>query len=335
MNEARSGISRALSRGWRTAGSVAVCSGALLTGLATAEEGGSGHYQPGSMSSFADGVSAVPVFITRLNVVYYTGDFARGQPVPIAGVTAVNAGADATGVGLTLAWVPQWGVLNDTWTYQLSATVPVVSLKVSGGVSVPLPNQPVTVGRSDSISALGDIVLFPLMFNQKINPDININYRLGFYAPTGSYEVGRLANAGKNFWTMEPTVGFMYFGQKTGREASVFFGADFNQENPDTHYKTGTELHIDGTIAQHFPLGKGLAGVGITAYWYDQVTGDSGSGAHYGDFEAKTNGFGPVLSYAGQLEGHKAIAELRWMHEYGVEKRMSGDTLFLKAMLFF
>ena len=37
----------------------------------------------------------------------------------------------------------------------------------------------------------------PFMLNQKVNPCWNINYRVGVYAPTGDYEVGRLANAGK------------------------------------------------------------------------------------------------------------------------------------------
>ena len=95
---------------------------------------------------------------------------------------------------------------------------------------------------------------------------------LAGYAPTGDYEVGRLANTGKNFWTIEPTLGLMYFGQKNGIEASVFFGADFNTENPDTDYKSGTQLHVDGTLAQHFPLFGGLAGVGVNGFWYEQVT---------------------------------------------------------------
>ena len=303
--------------------------------LAIAEEGGSGHYQPGSMASFADGVSPVPVFITRLNVVDYSASFSRGEPLPIAGIQAIDTEADATAVGLTLVWVPEWGVLNDTWTYQMSTTIPYVMLDVSGDVMSNTNNGPITVRRSDSISALGDIVLQPLMLNQKINPDFNINYRVTFYVPTGSYEVGRLANAGKNFWTIEPTVGFMYMGQKNGREASVFLGADFNQENPDTDYKSGTQVHIDSTFAQHFPMGKGLAGAGVSAYWYQQVTGDSGSGANFGDFKGKTNGIGPVISYVGQLGGHKVLGEFKWLHEYNVEKRLSGDILFLKVLVFF
>jgi hypothetical protein len=308
---------------------------AAIAGNALAEEGGSGHYQVGSMSSFADGVSPSPALIPRLNVVHYSGDFSRGQPLPIAGITAVNISAEATALGFGVAWVPQWGVLNDTWTYQMSITVPLVMPDVKGDVPIQTQQGTVTLRRSDSISALGDIVLLPLMLNQNVSPDFNINYRLGFYAPTGSYQAGRLANAGKNYWTVEPTVGFMYLGQKNGREASVFVGADFNQENPDTHYKTGTQAHVDATFAQHLPLGKGLAGIGLTAYWYEQLAGDSGSGATFGDFKGKTNGIGPVLSYVSQVGGHKLLSEFRWMHEYSVEKRMSGDTLFLKVEAFF
>lgn len=64
--------------------------------------------------------------------------------------------------------------------------------------------------------------------------NLNLNFRTGIYAPTGDYEVGRLANTGKNFWTFEPTLGLMYFGLNNGIEASVFVGADFNTENPAT-----------------------------------------------------------------------------------------------------
>jgi hypothetical protein len=325
-----------VTRSLRSSGALAaLCCGLLMPALAPAEEGGSGHYLPGSMSSFADGVLSAPAIVARLNVFNYNGSYGGNRPLPIAGVTAVDVSADVAGVGLGVAWVPQWGVLDPTWTYQMSATVPVLHAHVSGGVQAQAGGGAFSLGTSDSLTGLGDIVLIPVMLNQNISPDININYRLAFYAPTGSYEVGRLANTGKNFWTVEPTIAFMYLGQQNGREASIFLGADFNQENPDTHYKTGTEVHVDSTFAQHFPWAGGLAGVGITAYWYQQVSSDSGSGASFGSFEAKTNGIGPVLSFVGTANGHKTLSELRWTHEYDVQKRLSGDTLFLKAMLFF
>jgi hypothetical protein len=96
-------------------------------------------------------------------------------------------------------------------------TAPYVNLDIEADVT----DGGTTVRRSDSISGIGDIVLMPVMLNQNLSPDFNINYRLGIYVPTGRYEPGRLANTGKNFWTIEPQVGFMSFGQKNGIEASA------------------------------------------------------------------------------------------------------------------
>jgi hypothetical protein len=124
----------------------------------------------------------------------------------------------------------------------------------------------------------------------------------------------------------------MYFGQKNGIEASVFVGSDFNTENEDTNYTSGTQFHIDGTVAQHFPWLGGLAGVGVSSYYYQQVTGDSGSGATLGDFKGKTVGVGPVISYISKIGAHDAFAELKWLHELETENRLKGDIVWLKAV---
>jgi hypothetical protein len=189
-----------------------------------------------------------------------------------------------------------------------------------------------SAGVSSSVNGLGDLVLMPLMLNYNVNSNLNVSFRTGIYAPTGDYEVGRLANTGKNFWTFEPTLGLMYFGVKNGIEASVFLGADFNTENPDTSYQSGTQFHVDGTVAQHFPLFGGLAGVGVTGFWYDQVTGDSGSGANFGDFEARTTGVGPVASYVFKVGKVDMIAEAKWLHELDTTKRLEGDTVWFKLV---
>ena len=124
-----------------------------------------------------------------------------------------------------------------------------------------------------------------------------MNGRLAFYLPTGNYAVGRLANTGKNYTTTEPELGLQYFGQKNGREAVLYTGFDFNTINSATQYQSGTQFHLDGTLAQHLPLLKGLAGIGVNPFYYQQITGDSGSGATLGKFEGTTVGIGPVLSY--------------------------------------
>lgn len=216
----------------------------------------------------------------------------------------------------------------------MSLTVPYVWMDVSGDIAGTGAGGP-RIRRSDRIEGIGDMVLMPLMLNQKFSPDFSINYRLGIYAPTGRYEVGRLANTGKNYWTIEPAVGLMYFGQKNGREASLFLGADFNFENDDTDYETGTQLHLDGTLAQHFPLWNGLVGIGVNGYWYEQIEGDSGDGATFGNFRGRTAGLGPVLSYAGKIGDTDLIAEIKWLHEMETRNRLSGDYLWAKVVFKF
>lgn len=307
------------------------CGGGLLlqTGL-LAEEGGSGHYLPGSIASFVDGTPLTPTFVTRFNGLFYNGSISGVLPISGIQPAPVNVDAESYAAGLTLLWRPKIE-LAPGLSYAMSTTVPYVWLTVKGDVSA----GPGTVRRTSSVNAVGDVVLMPLMLSYAFSSDVHLDFRTGLYAPTGDYEVGRLANTGKNFWTIEPTIGFLYFGQKNGREASVYAGADFNTENEDTHYKSGTPFHVDGTLAQHFPLLGGLMGVGVSGYWYDQLTGDSGSGASFGDFKGRTTGVGPALSYVGRVGGRDLIAEVKWLHEVDTRNRLEGDYLWLKVILKF
>ena len=313
---------------------VALAIGLLLqvSTTAKAEEGGSGHYFPGSMASFMDGVAAEEAFIARLNVLSYDGSVDADVPIPIAGLAALDVDVESKALGFTVFWRPPFEI-GGNWSYAASMTVPFVDLAV--GADVAIPNDPSgrTVRRSDTDSGLGDILLFPVMLNYTFSPALSANFRLGIYAPTGDYEVGALANTGKNFWTIEPTAALMYLNPKTGIEASAFFGIDFNTENDDTNYKSGEQAHLEATLAQHFPLWGGGASGGITGFFYKQISGDSGSGANFGDFKAKATGIGPVISYSRKLSSSDFIAEFKWLHESGVEKRPEGNTLFLKVML--
>lgn len=309
------------------------CSSLILfsAGL-RAEEGGSGHYLPGSMSSFADTVPPGETFLARLNAIYYDGSFSKDLKMPFAGLRAGAVDANSFASGLTLLWRPSLD-LGENWSFAMSATIPWVWMDVSATIDATLPGgTPVSLHRSDSVDGLGDIVIQPVMLNYKFTNDFSANFRIGAYAPTGDYEVGRLANPGKNYWTIEPTLALMYFGQKNGFEASLFTGISFNTENDDTNYKTGNQFHMDGTLAQHFPLAGGLVGLGVNGFWYEQVTGDSGAGANFGDFKGSTAGLGPVISYATKIGGHDLVAELKWLHEMDTSKRLEGDYIWFKLI---
>lgn len=296
---------------------------ALSSTVAVAEEGGSGHYLPGAISSFVDGAPVLGGVITRLNYINYQGS--SSVPLPIAGNLVADVNAKSNALGLTVLWSPRVDHGIEKLHWSVTATVPILNMDISGDIA--------HIHQGGDRTALGDIVFSPLMLNYDANKDLNINFRVNVYAPTGSYELGRLINNGKNFWTAEPTLGFMYLGQTNGIEASLFLGADFNWENPDTNYKSGTQVHLDGTLAQHFPLWGGLAGAGVSGYWYNQVTDDSGEGVPLlfrNGFRAKAAGAGPVLSWADKTG--KYVGEIKYIMDFQNENRLEGDTLWIKLV---
>ncbi len=86
---------------------------ALSPTPATAGEGGTGHYVPGTISSFMDGVSPAPVFIARINAIVYDGEFGAGRDVPIAGRIVAGAVVDSEALGFTFFWRPAWGTITE------------------------------------------------------------------------------------------------------------------------------------------------------------------------------------------------------------------------------
>jgi hypothetical protein len=108
-------------------------------------------------------------------------------------------------------------------------------------------------------------------------------------------------------------------------------GYDINTENIETDYHSGQVFHIDATLAQHLPLGKGFVGIGLNAFYLQQTTVDSGSGARQGSFEEMTTGVGPVLSYAAQFGKTSFAAELKWLPQIDAQKTLKGDYIWFKV----
>jgi hypothetical protein len=171
----------------------------------------------------------------------------------------------------------------------------------------------------------------PLLMGWKCD-DWQFNAALPIYAPTGDYEKGRLANPGRNHWTFDPTFGVSYNGAKNGFNAALHTGFSMNTENGDTDYKSGTVWHTELGVQQLIPVGPGFLGIGFNAFYYEQISGDSGSGATLGDFKGMTTGVGPVVTYVLPLEGNTMVVEARWLPELDTRRRLEGDYFWLKAV---
>ncbi len=303
----------------------------LLRPALLAEEGGSGHYMPGATASFIDALPGKEAFVYVNSFAYYNGSAGGSRKLELGGQLVANIDATAYADTSILLYETPWKILGGQ--YAAAVAIPYLWMEVKGNVQV----GPIAGNRSDSANGLGDIQILPLMLGWR-KSDVSYGATFAVYAPTGEFEKGQLANVGKNFWTFEPGLSMSWLSSKTGTEVSLFASYDFNTKNDKTDYQSGDVFHFDATVAQHLPLFGGLAGVGATAFYYQQVTGDSGSGAVLGDFEGRTVGIGPVISYTRTLGPSKKtslVAELKWLPELDVEKRLKGDIVWFKLALLF
>jgi hypothetical protein len=294
---------------------------------ARAEEGGSGHYEPGSFASFIDVLPGKPTLAGFNYFTYYNGSAGVNRQLPIAGQIAVNASATSHADSFGAFWVTPLKILGAY--YAPGVALPLVWTDVKAQITLPRGR---TASRSDSVSGLGDIELWPVALTwSALSNDLHVDFYGGIYAPTGEFLKDRLANQGLGYWTFEPGVLISYLGQKNGFEFSTYLGYDINTENTTTNYHSGQVFHIDATVAQHLPLGPGLIGIGANAFYLQQTTGDSGSGARLGSFEEMTAGVGPVLSYAAQFGKTSFAAEVKWLPQIGVQNTFKGDYIWFKV----
>lgn len=299
----------------------------ILPSVSRAEEGGSGHYAPGTTADFIDTLPGKPALVIADAFTYYEGN--ASPPIDFAGNPTANARATLYADSLFALYETPLRVLGGN--YAVATVVPYVWLQVDGKVAI----GPITKKVNDSTDGLGDITLYPFILGWTNSPDLKYDVRLGIYAPTGDYKKGQLANAGRNYWTFEPAVSFSWLSTTIGTEVTLFTGFDVNTKNEDTDYQSGASWHLDGTVAQHLPLLGGFAGVGAEGFIYEQISADSGSGATLGGFEGHTIGVGPVVSYAHKIGKYDFAGEVKWLPEVDVSNRLKGDYLWVKLGIVF
>lgn len=304
---------------------LAVVTAAVFAPVSQAEEGGAGHYVPGGVASLIDLPPTKGGWVLETMYIRYEGDASASRSLPVAGL--LTGGLQVTSEAITVGSLYTFDEKFLGGYYSLGAFLPYVDINV--GAQVTVRNR--TLSRSDEVSGVGDLSIIPMMMAWEIN-DWLIDASLPIYAPTGDYKVGRLANTGLNHWTFDPTFGGAYNNQKTGFNAAFHTGLAFSTRNEDTDYRNGTVFHLDTTVQQLLPLGKGFLGLGAEAFYYQQITGDSGSGAILGDNKGSTVGLGPVLSYILPVGDNSLVAEMRWLTELETERRVKGDYIWFKIV---
>jgi hypothetical protein len=307
----------------------------LVPLFAHAEEGGSGHYIPGAAASFIDTLPGKPGLAVANYFNFYNGSASGSQQLPFGGLVSVDVAATAYADMIVALYQTRLKLLGGY--YAVGVILPWVWTTVKADIQLTGPAG-FTVGTdvSDTANNIGDIMFYPFMLGWTgLKGDLKYDVRLGIYAPTGRYDEGHLANVGKNYWTFEPAISLSYISSKIGLELSAFAGMDFNTKNEKTDYQTGTQFHLDVTAAEHLPFLGGIIGVGANVFYYQQLNGDSGSGAFLGDFKGRTVGIGPVLSYTTKIWKKDLAAEVKWLPEIDVKNRLKGDIVWFKLGMVF
>ena len=303
--------------------SLALVGGAIWSPVSMAAEGGTTHYLPGGTATLIDLAPTQPGWVVQPIYLHYSGKASTSGPIPVAGTVALGLDADSDAILLGGLYTVGQSLLGAR--YSAGAYLPYVWISADATLDTPLGK----VRRRDRTSGVGDMILIPAMLAWE-SGFWQFNALLPVYAPTGEFQTGRLANPGLNYWTFAPTLGTSYNNDKTGFNAALHGSVSLNTENGDTDYRSGSLVHLEASVQQLLPVGPGFIGVGTEAFYLEQVTADGGSGARLGEFKGRTAGIGPVLSYLLPRGKQTLVAEMRWLPELDVSRRLKGDYVWLK-----
>lgn len=284
---------------------------------AKAAEGASGFYLLGSRESMAGFLPPPGTYVQDFNY-YYAGS--ASKTLNFSGIT-VSGGIDANAFYNVpnAIWVAPGKVLGGNVAFNVMA--PVGWKDITAGAQLSGPGGGVIATNiGDNDANFGDPVLGAVLGWHSGNWHWNVGTLVN--VPIGYWEKGNLANIGFNRWAFDLNGAVTWLDMKSGLELSSAAGVTFNVENPDTDYKTGTEFHLEFSAMQN--LSKRFA-IGLNGYFYQQLTGDSGSGATLGSFKGRVVALGPAVNVNFNVGKIPVTANLRYFHEFDTKNRLEGD----------
>ena len=252
----------------------------------------------------------------------------RGDAPDIARPDRLDLGVEATAqVGLsTVLWAPATDPILGGRPY-FSGTLVYGTKDLDLDATLTGPGgSPIFGSRSVDGTHIGDPVLGAGLGWGSGPLFGSLNFLLN--VPVGNYEQGRPTNISLNRWALDVTGAVTWINPATGWQANFAAGITLNGDNEDTNYKSGDEFHVEAALAKSLASGWTAA---LHGYHYNQISGDSGSGAVLGDFKGRASAIGLGLSWAGELSGRPVNLEARYFHEFDVRNRLSGDGLLISV----
>jgi hypothetical protein len=289
---------------------------------ALADEDGISFWLPGNFGSLA-AAPGVPGWAWA-TIYYHTSvsaaagaSFPRGGRVDVG----IRGQGDIAFFGPSYIFAPQ--VLGG----QLSATLLAFAGRneASADLSLTGPRGNTLFGtRTQALTSVGDLIpTITLKWNQGVNNFMV--YGTGDI-PVGDYDPNRLANIGIGHGAIDGGAGYTYLDPKAGHEFSVASGLTYNFRNTSTDYQNGIDWHVDWAASQF--LTKQVH-IGLVGYYFQQLTGDSGSGATLGAFKSRVAGVGPQVGFIFPLGAQQLYINLKGFKEFDAQNRPEGWNAWL------
>jgi len=294
---------------------------------ACADEGGVSFWLPGLFGSFA-AAPGNPGWSGTL-ISYHTSVSAGGGKVFQDGtniVAGLSGQGDLALYGITYTFAQP--VVGGQFAVSVFNVAGRNAADVSATLTGPLGNQ-ISGTRGQSLTSFGDLIpQTTLKWNSGVNNFMI--YGTGDI-PVGDYDANRLANLGIGHGAIDGGAGYTYLNPATGYEFSATGGLTYNFENMATQYQNGIDSHIDWGLSKF--LTKQFD-VGIVGYYFQQLTGDSGSGDRLGPFRSRVVGLGPQANLLFPV-GDKVsgAASLKLYKEFDAQNRPEGWNAWLTISL--
>jgi hypothetical protein len=170
---------------------------------AFAVEGGLGRPISGmQIAPFAGVVPPEPGLAVATGETYYEGFIGGGRTVPIAGLFVANVDTKASFTPIALFYI--WPTPTKAWNFMSAVSFPLAWLEVEANLSL----GRFAARKKESMFGLFDLAFTPIVVSHHFSETDHIALSFSFWAPTGSFEKGRLVNLSQNTWTFIPGVAY-------------------------------------------------------------------------------------------------------------------------------
>jgi len=279
------------------------------------------------IAPFAGVIPPEPGFAVAVSEIYYSGSIGGAANVPIGGLLVANVDVKASFTPITLLYI--WPTPTKEWNFASAIGFPLAWVEGQASVSL----GPFTVRRKDTIFGLYDLVFTPLVASHHFSQTDHLAFNFTFWAPTGSYETGKLANLSLNNWSFIPGMAYTKILPQPNIELTGIWNMYFYTENPATHYQSGIQSDLEVLAIKRFKNGFGI---GFVESWIQQLSDDEGALAdRLNGFVGRSFGIGPIITYSTKLGKSHLDFNARWIHDFDVRDAVQGDGFNFTASLKF